>query len=311
MPDSPPRLPDDLRDALADTPEAERNALANIWHLLDADEDTPDTDSAWASLRAGLPQASLRTAPDRDPARHPASRPGLWRRARLVVAPAVLAAAALATWWLSPVTHRASPGEQFAVVLPDGSEVTLASGAEIRHARRFNGTREVDLTGEAFFEVQSAAEPFVVSTHDATVTVLGTAFNVRAWGQATHVALVHGSVRVGARGQAVVLAPGETVTTEGATLNAREADVDRASLWREGGLSFDGEPLGDVLRDVERRYGVEIAVGADAPTDERVSALYASRPVLDTLLGDLGAATGSRFVRTARGFEARAAGTED
>ncbi len=160
--------------------------------------------------------------------------------------------------------------------------------------------------GEAFFDVQTQEAPFVVTTHDARIEVLGTAFNVRAW-EATAVALVHGSVRVSARTQDVILAPGQAVTTSG-DLTPQEADVERAGLWRTGGLSFDDEPLEAVLRDVARRYDVEIETGS-APLGERVSAVYSARPDLDTLLGDLGAATGTRFARTARGY--RAAGTGD
>ncbi len=49
----------------------------------------------------------------------------------------MLALTAAGVWWTLPVTHRAPLGEQVAVVLPDGSEVTLASGAELSHDRRF------------------------------------------------------------------------------------------------------------------------------------------------------------------------------
>ena len=306
---NPSTLPDDLRDALGAAPEAED--LARVWHLLDAPADDAATDVAWSALRSRItaPEASgVRSAPDRPAPDRPAHRPaarGLWRRARWAVAAGVLALTAAGVWWTLPVTHRAPLGEQLAVVLPDGSEVTLASGAELSHNRRFE-TRDVALVGEAFFDVQTQEDPFIVTTHDARIEVLGTAFNVRAW-EATAVALVHGSVRVSARTQDVILAPGESVTTSG-DLTPQEADVDRAGLWRTGGLSFDDEPLGAVLRDVARRYDVQIEPGS-APLGERVSAVYAVRPDLDALLGDLGAATGTRFARTARGY--RAAGTGD
>jgi ferric-dicitrate binding protein FerR (iron transport regulator) len=177
----------------------------------------------------------------------------------------------------------------------------------------------VRLEGEAFFEVTSAGAPFAVETHNARVEVLGTSFNVRAHANEseTTVALVHGRVSVAATGATVTgaraaqLAPGETVVVGQAGLGRpARADIQRATAWRTGALEFEDRPLGDVLEEVERRYGVEIEIAAGTASESRVSAFYRSLPAIGSLLGDLGTAAGVRFTPTPDGYVVRPAVAE-
>ena len=316
---------DDLRTALADVPADERAALERVWHLLgDAAPAAAAPDEAqWTALRArlgpaGPPPASVpsaRTAPDRPAAARPARRRAMAVAASLAVAVAVAGWGAFGWWGAGVVAHAAPPGETLAVVLPDGSSAVLNSGSTLRHARRFGGARAVALDGEAFFDVVHGGAPFVVTTHTARVEVLGTAFDVRGYrGEAeTRVALVRGRVRVsGLRATAetaeAVLAPGEAVAIAAAGVVAAPAaaDVERAAGWRSGALAFDGLPLGAALAEIERRYGVAVRASPGVATGARVSAYYSARPALDALLGDIGAAAGVRFERTAQGYAAYA-----
>ena len=68
------------------------------------------------------------------------------------------------------------------VVLPDGTKVELNSSSELRYPLRFLNSREVFLTGEAFFDVKSdAGNPFLVHVDDFTIKVTGTRFNIKAY----------------------------------------------------------------------------------------------------------------------------------
>ncbi|MEM6286324.1 MAG: FecR domain-containing protein [Bacteroidota bacterium] len=317
----PPRLPlDDLRAALADTPAPDREALERVWHALGEvapDAPAPDTDAAWETLRSRLgaepsvrPPAADRPAADRPAAGQRRARPA-WPVA--VVSTLTLAAivATVVVWQGRPLRLEAAPGATEAAVLADGSLVRLNSGAALVVGRELvqDGVRTVRLEGEAFFDVASGTQPFVVETHDATVEVLGTGFNVRAYaGEGTAVTLEHGRVRVESAGAEVVLEPGETVRVEGGALGAAaEADVARATAWQRGGLVFEAVPLAAVFAEVERRYAVRLDAGADVSLDTEVTAFYADRPALDALLGDLGAAAGVRFAPTAGGYDVRPA----
>lgn len=301
-------MPADLRAALADEAPDERASLERVWHLLDEVAPTSaDADATWAELSARLaaPRPALARAADRAPARP--HRRGRWATAAALAAALAVVLVAALSWLRVPVTYHVAPGATLAVTLPDGSAVTLAAGAELQHPRRFGATRDVALTGEAFFEVEPDAAPFTVATHNARVTVLGTAFNVRAWDAETAVALVEGRVRVEAGEARAELAPGEALTVAAGGIAARPADVAREAAWRHGALHFDDQPLGAVLAEVERRYAVRIEPASGAPLDARVSAFYSQRPALADLLGDVGAVAGARFAPSADGYRVRAA----
>ena len=69
------------------------------------------------------------------------------------------------------------------ITLPDGSKVILNAGTTITYPNAFvSKNREVEINGEAFFEVAHDAEhPFIVKANQINVEVLGTQFNVKAY----------------------------------------------------------------------------------------------------------------------------------
>ena len=124
------------------------------------------------------------------------------------------------------------------------------------------------LDGEAFFDVEKAGTPFVIETFNATVTVLGTSFNVRAWPEApeaeTVVFVETGLVEVAARQSAdktIRLAAGEAgrvaVAEDAATPQAAAAP-DAAHVWREGLFFFVNQPMGVIFDEIKQRFGIEI-----------------------------------------------------
>ncbi|MEL6616574.1 MAG: FecR domain-containing protein [Bacteroidota bacterium] len=307
-------LPNDLSAALGDRPDAD--ALADTWRTLNgADPDAPLVEGvpsdaeAWADLQNRLAPASApRQVQDRAPVR-PARRRSRWR----VGAWATLAVAVVvAAWGLwRPAVVTTGPGESFAHTLPDGSTVELAPASEIRYARGFRGlfgadeTRAVALTGEAFFNVETDGRPFVVSTHDAAVTVLGTRFSVRARPDdqtaATRVVLEEGSVRVDAGTETVVLAPGEAVTA-GGPLAPEAVSAERAMAWRRGGFAVEDRPLGDVLAEIERQFGVVAEAGPGVPLGTPMTLYYGAEAEAETVVHDLALAAGLRYAPVQGGF---------
>ncbi len=71
------------------------------------------------------------------------------------------------------------------IVLPDGSSVTLNHFSSLKYPRKFSGEiRNIEMEGEGFFEVESDPDhPFVISTRDVDIKVLGTSFNVNAYSE--------------------------------------------------------------------------------------------------------------------------------
>lgn len=93
-----------------------------------------------------------------------------------------------------------STGSQTNITLQDGTRVWLNANSKLSYANDFNGnTREVKLSGEAFFDVVSNKnKPFIIHTSKIKVKVTGTSFNVRAYPDEsrTETSLINGKVEV-------------------------------------------------------------------------------------------------------------------
>jgi transmembrane sensor len=314
--------------------ENERDAdeLRAVWRALgDAapSEALPAerTDEAWASLSARLglagaaaeqvalpEEAGGSTDLPADRRSAPVSPSGSWLRAA-----AVAALLGASVWQAVPVSHTAPEGEQVAVVLPDGSDVMLNAGSELRYRRGFawipavpQGRRVVRLEGEAFFDVRSGERPFQVSTGGARVTVIGTRFNVRARAGSAAVSGVRvdveeGRVVVAVQGSTAVaeLAAGEGVRVlPGAdTLVPEQVSAARIGAWRSGGLTVTDEPLAVVVQELALRFGTAVALADSVDPTVRVTAYYPLVTGIDSVLDDLATQQNLRTRRTAVGWE--------
>jgi ferric-dicitrate binding protein FerR (iron transport regulator) len=215
-------------------------------------------------------------------------------------------------WWSLPRTLEAGPGQRLTATLPDGSTVELNSASTLRY-RTFAGRsdRQVELDGEAFFSVEPGSAPFIVQTHNARIQVLGTRFNVSTRPGLEHpetrVAVEEGRVQVFARHtlEGVVLSPSEATVVPADTTHPRPptpAALDRALLWRRGGLDFNNFPLRLAVDELARRYGRDLALD---PTLATVSVGYIqpAPASLESVLADICASLGLAFRRTANGYE--------
>lgn len=84
----------------------------------------------------------------------------------------------------SNVLVETKPGERLKLTLPDGSNVTLNAGTRLSYPQRFNHKKRevVLLSGEAYFDIKhDIKKPFIVNADKTRTTVLGTAFNIRAY----------------------------------------------------------------------------------------------------------------------------------
>lgn len=154
-------------------------------------------------------------------------------------------------------------GESYALSLPDGTRVWLNAASSISYPTSFRdkASRSVTLSGEAYFEVaKKAGQPFLVFSGNQQVKVLGTHFNVEAYGQRVATTLLEGKVQVSLPGTAQrrVLAPGQQSVNLGEAFSVGEVDVEDVVAWKEGYLIFDGEKLEDIMEKVARWYDIEV-----------------------------------------------------
>lgn len=161
-------------------------------------------------------------------------------------------------------------GGEYRIVLEDGTKVWLNAATTLKFPAHFSGnTREVYLTGEAYFEVKhDPGHPFIVHTEDMSIKALGTKFNVQAYPEeAVHQsALIEGLVAVtsaynGLPGGTAILHPGDGLVTdrEGAEATIGSIDPEEVLSWKNGLFVFDNEPIGSIMHKLSRWYNVEVA----------------------------------------------------
>lgn len=160
-------------------------------------------------------------------------------------------------------------GKTFQITLSDGSKVNMNAGSSLRYPIDFSSaeTREVFLTGEAYFSVaKDKTKPFLVNVNGLQVEVYGTAFNVSSYeeDQDIEVVLVEGAVGLhrehAKEEQAVQLLPGQRGTFE---INGKEIQVDKVNTglytaWLDGGLVFRDQSFNQILTKLERHFNVKI-----------------------------------------------------
>ena len=166
-------------------------------------------------------------------------------------------------------TMQTPRGRQFQLTLPDGTRVWLNAMSSIRFPVTFPGnSREVTITGEAYLEVEKdAARPFIVHSNGIVTEVLGTAFNVNAYGDedATRITLINGKVVVSDADQRTILKPGTQATCNNKNILLAEVDADQAIAWKNGIFNFHQTSLQSAMRQIARWYDVEIEYGKDVP----------------------------------------------
>lgn len=200
--------------------------------------------------------------------------------------------------WLYKVGRPGAPGAEkpnqvatssskTRITLPDGTSVVLNKNSKIAYNKDFGqGKREITLTGEAYFDVaRNESVPLVVSAGPVRITVLGTAFNVRAYtaDSTIETSLIRGSIEVSSSndpGRTILMRPYEKIifsrtapaappkADKGPALpsflmldrikpNAADSSINEI-VWTQDKLVFQKERFQSVAWKMERWYGVKI-----------------------------------------------------
>lgn len=213
----------------------------------------------------------------------------------------------------APEARYASGPQRRELHLPDGSTVWLNANSRLHYTATAHQSRQVQLTGEAYFDVRPAAgQPFVVSTTTARVRVVGTAFNVRAYAaeDSVEVSVTHGRVWL-----ARLAAPDSVLLTAGtrAALRATDAPGSTAAAlrrapapdanfraWQTDTLRFRDATVAHVARTLRAAFGTRIEVASPGLARCRFTGTFA-HPQPAQVLEVLALATGSRAETAATG----------
>jgi len=155
-------------------------------------------------------------------------------------------------------------------ILPDGTLVSLNSDTKIIYPRKFGRkNREVDIIGEAFFEVKpNKNQPFIIHAGKAQIKVVGTSFNVSAYPgkKLVEVIVETGKVQVmskmadSIKSETLILTSGDkgTLAYSGNTLNKTTNNDPNFIAWKTHNLSFKATSLKEVIENLQNVYKVTI-----------------------------------------------------
>jgi transmembrane sensor len=161
-------------------------------------------------------------------------------------------------------------GGEYHLVLCDGTKIWLNSESSLKFPMQFIGKdRQVELTGEAYFEVaENKAKPFRVMVKNTEIRVLGTHFNINAYNM-VNTTLIEGSVKLKSGVNEVLLKPGEFgVKTVKGDINIGDADIEAVTAWRNGYFVFRDETIKSIMERISRWYDVDIEYHENAGEKE-------------------------------------------
>ncbi|SDL87387.1 FecR protein [Pedobacter steynii] len=175
------------------------------------------------------------------------------------------------------LTLATPKGGQYQITLSDGTRVWLNAASALKFPSSFAGLKErrVELTGEAYFEVNhNAKQPFRVQTASQIAEDLGTSFNINSYTDeaSAKTTLIAGAMQVqslynhqGKKQPAVVLSPSQQASINpNGIINVRVVNTAETMGWKNGDFVFDGENLKSAMRRIARWYDVEVAYETDA-----------------------------------------------
>lgn len=182
-------------------------------------------------------------------------------------------------------------GQRAQLTLEDGSSVWLNANSTLRYPSHFSKKeRRVEIEGEAYFDIaQNKKKPFIVSTKNVNMKVLGTQFNVHSYPDTEYVTtnLIEGSVRVSinnSESQGVILKPNEQITILGNQMTLSKTANNNYFLWTDGIYAFDNESLLDIINKLQLYYDVKIIVKEPEIFDVKYTGKFRQRDGIDEIL---------------------------
>jgi transmembrane sensor len=200
-------------------------------------------------------------------------------------------------------TFATAVGKRDSLRLPDGGRVVLGPASRLVVAASYGrGTREVELHGEAYFDVvHDTTRSFVVRAGDVSVRDVGTSFGVRAdSGRFVQVVVTAGSVmlRSATADSGLVLAAGDvgTVQPDGRVTRRQIGATGQYLAWMRDSLVFRDASLPEVSEELRRWYGVVLRVDDPGLVERHLTMTFAGDPI-DRVLRVIGLGLGADIER--------------
>ncbi|MBB2150401.1 FecR domain-containing protein [Pedobacter gandavensis] len=169
------------------------------------------------------------------------------------------------------LTLKTPNGGQYMITLSDGTKVWVNAASSLKFPGVFSAEkiRKVTLSGEAYFEVATAAaSPFVVKSAKQEVKVLGTHFQVSSYpdDEVVSTVLLDGKILVdhpSIGNKETYLKPGQQLLLTDTTAKVENVNVAELLAWKNGEFVFKSEPLGSIMKKISRWYNVPVVYEED------------------------------------------------
>jgi transmembrane sensor len=161
-------------------------------------------------------------------------------------------------------------GGEYSIVLSDGTKVWLNSESNLEFPAKFTGqTREVSVSGEAYFEVApNKMIPFIIKTDDFQVRVTGTSFNINSYKDSkySNITVESGNVIVslpeGTQNQ-IGIGQQLSIDRDTKSVDIQYVELGTSSIWKDGIFYFDKESLESIMTRISRWYDFQPVVISD------------------------------------------------
>jgi len=209
-------------------------------------------------------------------------------------------------------------GSKTNLILPDGTKVWLNAGSSISYDSSYGRSiREVNLSGEAFFDVvKNKEKAFIIHASKINIKVLGTRFNVRSYpaDNTTEASLIRGSIEVTFKdkpNKKIILKPNQKIVVdndrnsedvlETIPRNTHEkihqipgVDIKKLTYeyktgtiietsWVDNKLIFQDKSFEDIARMLERWYGVSILFKNNHLKEDRLTGSFKNETIRQAL----------------------------
>lgn len=258
----------------------------HIWEKSERNDKEPDVDKAWEAFAAKLNERSA------IPLHAKKSNKQLYLR---IAASLILVGfiGLMAGKWLMNSNHtiQTAAGEQKEITLPDGSKVWLNENSSLAYASDFESNRNIQLTGEAFFEVKRDEQhPFVITSSRTITTVLGTSFSVIDYANGEQAQLI---VKTGKVSYKSVQSNKELIVLAGesAHLENGEPQMDASFqinelAWKDKRLVFADMTLKEMVPVLEKYFKIRVVIEQESILNCHFTGEF-EQPKLDEVLNML------------------------
>lgn len=165
------------------------------------------------------------------------------------------------------IEYSSEKGSVSSIKLDDGSVIWLSSGTKLALDKKTDGKTVARLNGEAYFDlVPNPKRTFIIDLGKFQVHDIGTTFNIRAYESENKIStsLINGQIDLVQESGSSILTvkPGEYVEYDKNSNNIEvtEHDPSEITAWKEGKFVFIDESLGDICKELERWYNIEISI---------------------------------------------------